>query len=532
MRVPRNVFLTALGFGALWVIYGQLSPGTFNDDDIVHYFMARQSLDDPSLWISLWGRPLHTFLYALPAGLGYWAVELLTAVISALTLVMTYKLAVAAGVRSRFAALLFTAFQPFFFKLGFSCLVEPLGGLVLTTGLWAMLVRRDRVAACMAGLLPLTRFELIFVALFVLVPAVKRRPRAALLIAAVPMFVWNLAGWFFEGDPLWLPAQLLGGHFTRSLAAQPLAHYFRSLPMVIGGAILPLFMLGLFPDTDRSRGGAANRLRGLFVVHLLVLAFLAWNIHAIGGSVGYLRHLVSLGPVIGILAALGFDRWGGEGGESPGRAARLALIMSGLALALVIPVFQVQRYVWEHPVIFGRDVTLFGANPWGSLDRALPASWFWPVAALAGVLCLIVWRRRPRAGLRGVVLSAELATLLTEIPIGLEAERLAMKDAADWVGRYAPRRVVAVNHPWFFFLGNYDRFDGNRFPTLNHETLDRLCPGSFVIWEDHYSPRLSGDVRLQHFADHPERYAPRARGFVSDAFKFVIFEVVADGGAS
>ena len=55
MRADRNVWIVAASFCVLWVVYGQLSPGTFNDDDVVHFFMARQSLKDPSLWISLWG---------------------------------------------------------------------------------------------------------------------------------------------------------------------------------------------------------------------------------------------------------------------------------------------------------------------------------------------------------------------------------------------------------------------------------------------------------------------------------------------
>ncbi len=530
MREERWALVAALGFLVLWVAYGRLSPGTFNDDDVVHFFMARQSLHDPSLWISLWGRPLFTFLYAVPAAIGYGAVEFVTAVVSALTLWMTWKLAAAAGVRSRLAALFFTAWQPFFFKLGYSALVEPLGALCLVTGLWARLTSRLRLAALMVGLLPLTRFELIFVAGFILIPLLRQRARTAILIAAAPLVLWNSAGWFFEGNPLWLPAELLAGRFTRSLVGQPFSHYFRALPMIVGGAILPFFLLGLLPAIRRTDQRGKNLLRAVFTIHLLVLALLAWEIHDIGGSVGYLRHFVSLAPVIGVLAAAGADRWrAGSPADVDGRTQKL-LLLAGLGLSLLIPMLGVHRAVWEHPVIFERGAVLLGYPLWRHASRALVASWFWPVTSLAALLVVFLSSKGSRSWLKGVLAVAAAATLLTETPIGLDGERRAMGDAADWVRVHARGRPVAVNHPWFFFLGGYDRYDRVRFPSLTHHTLTTLRPGAIVIWEDHYSPRLSGDVELEYFAAHPERFVPRSKGFVSETFKYVIFEVAPGGG--
>jgi hypothetical protein len=92
-----------------------------------------------------------------------------------------------------------------------------------------------------------------------------------------------------------------------------------------------------------------------------------------------------------------------------------------------------------------------------------------------------------------------------------------------------------VNHPWFFFLSGNDRSDTLRHPRVTRANLEQLEPGSFVVWENHYSARLAGDVPLDHFAEHPERYLPRAKGQhdrttpegrVTSQFVYVIFEVV------
>ncbi len=504
----RTVGGICIAMALVWVVYGQLSPGTFNDDDITHFFMARESLRDPSLWISLWGRPLFTFVYAVPAAIGYWAVELLTALISSATLWMTWKLASAIGLRSRIGAVMCTLWQPFFFKLGYACLVEPMGACLLTTALWAFVVKRNRLAAILVGLLPLTRLELITITPLLLIPLVGRRRGWTLLLAPLPLLTWNLAGWYFAGDPVWLFSTLQGGEFTRSLPGQPLVHYFRAVPMFVGGALTPFFLAGLLGSVPTAQRAGILLLRSLFAVFLPTLALLAWNVHGFGGSVGFLRHLVAVGPVIGILAAAGIDAWREPALTRPRALRRLALSAAGVALSVIIPLFALHMEYWEQPT-----------------NRTL-VPWLWPGAGLAAVAFLFLRRKLPAYWATGVLLVAAIATLISETPIQLTPEQQAMGNAAEWYKKTAPGRVMAVNHPWFFFLGDLDRRDTRRFPPVTRESLSRLPVGGLILWESHYSHRLSGDVDPEYIKARPDRYKSRGRTNVSQYFFYVIFEVV------
>jgi hypothetical protein len=497
-------------FFGLWVVYGQLSPGAFNDDDIVHYFMARESLAMPQLWISLWGRPLFTFLYAWPARLGYGAVEVTTALIMSITLWLTWRLAHALRVRAALAAVLFTAFQPFFFKLGYSSLVEPLGALCFTGSLLALLARRDLVAAALAGLVPLARLEMAPLLLFVLVPIARRRRWGALLVAAVPVVIWNLAGWYFEGNPLWLPSVLAEGRFTRSLVGQSFWHYFKYMPMVVGAAAMPFFALGLSPERGSRPVPGRNLVRAIFAVQFGVLVLLAWKIHDFGGSVGYLRHFVAVGPLIGVIAAMGADRWGERAGSRRELTHRVALAGAGVLLCLALWIFGWWRQPWEYPVNRG----------------VIPG--IWTVPPLVAVIFLVLDWRRSRGWYWGIIATAAASAFISEPPIRLDSERQAVLDVVNWYKAQPPGRVIAVNHPWFFFLGGYERRDDQRFPKVTMENLERLQPGSFVVWEAHYSYRLGADVRPEYFVDNP-RFVLRQKDVASKYFWYAVFEVVEPG---
>jgi hypothetical protein len=264
--------------------------------------------------------------------------------------------------------------------------------------------------------------------------------------------------------------------------------------------------------------------RALVVTVVVTLALLAWDAHDRGGSVGYLRHVVSIGPLIGILAARGVDRFG----EVPRWG--WTLVAASVGFSVLTGWFRWDLTVWEHPV-------WRGGEPWS-----------WTVVAV-GAAAAIALRGRTRHWALGVAAVAGVSTLVVERPIPLDPERRAMGEAAAWVKANRPGRVVAVNHPWFYFLGGFDRFDDTRFRTLDHATLSTLPVGALAVWESHFGHRLSGDVALPYFEERSDRFVcvakdlvhrrpdlwPRDLGPPSDAdllrqpnFMYLIFEVVGE----
>lgn len=276
--------------------------------------------------------------------------------------------------------------------------------------------------------------------------------------------------------------------------------------MVVGGAFMPLFVLGVVPRRDETRW--LPWIRATWALVLVVLSLLAWRSHGFGGSVGYLRHMVSVGPMMGLLIAAGLSR------ALEPRPSRWGWVALGVLLCAAIPAFDLHLATWEHPV-----------------NRAVEP-WIWPVGALATVALLLL-RLPARTRITGIVVAGAVTTLLAEPPIGLDGERQLVRDAAEWVRANRPGRPVAVNHPWFPFLLGEDRNDAARFPHLDLASLSTLPAGTIVVWEPHYGPRIGGDVPLTHFAEHPERYVPIYKddvrrdvpGYGEHVFPLVVFEV-------
>jgi hypothetical protein len=54
-------------FALLAIVCAILSPGFVAADACVHYLFAKYAFADPVNWVDVWGRPLCTGLYAIPA---------------------------------------------------------------------------------------------------------------------------------------------------------------------------------------------------------------------------------------------------------------------------------------------------------------------------------------------------------------------------------------------------------------------------------------------------------------------------------
>ena len=510
LAVP--IFSAAMA--ALWIVFGQLAVGTMNDDDISRYFLARRAFGEPSLLIHLWGRPLFMLLYVLPARLGYGGVEFVTAIVSGLTLLVTTRLARAAGVRAALLAAAFTAFQPFVFRMGYSALAEPLAALCLALALWLGLTGRFALSVLAAGVLPLARLEMAPIVLLLLLPAIHARRWRLVPLAAAPLVLWSVGGTIAEGDPFWLPNAILHGRMTRSLPPLPVTNYFRSFPLVTGGVILPLFLVGLVRGRRLDElKGRRDLLRAVFGVQFVVLVLLGWDKIPFGASIGYLRHFVAIGPVIGVLAAHGFERWESAREE---RVRQFVAATAGLLWAVAMHALRAGRFVWEHP-------SNLAAEPW-----------IWSAGGIAGYAWLLWTGSLPRAArAAGFAILAAAAVMIAEPPMGLSGERLAVKHIVETTRepRYAGR-LIAMNHPWFAFLDGGDPHDRSRYAPMTQESLAALPPGSLVAWDTHFSHRLSGDVPPEYFRTHSGEYRLVTRETVGAPFPFAmfLFEKVAFSG--
>lgn len=422
---------------ALFLGYGFLSPGTYYDDDISHYLIARGSWLHPSLLWDTWGRPAFTMLYAPISLLGFGAARAFSAVIALITCLLAAQVAKSYGARAWWIAVPLTGLQPELLRQAFSVSTELTAAFLLCAALVAYKNERWTLLGLIAGFIPLARYELLPVLAVLGVILLRKRAFAGFALLAVPMATQNILNAVTQGSllhllfPLDYAAGVHPGQGKFDYGDSSPLHYLLASPKIFGWVTVLLMLWGAI----RSRFGL---LHAIIVIGFAVLAISSGSLVPKNVPV-YPRYATIISPAIGILAAIGFDR------------------------------------LW--PKVSA------AAEP-----RTMPGTRI-PLAHLAGILAALV-------------LAAP--TIAAVKPFLLSPERMAVMDTARWfqAGPYA-NRLVVCSHVWFPYATGLDRYDSRVYRFMNPQAVESAPPGSIIIWDRHYSPRLHFLVPLDTLQDNP-----------------------------
>ena len=507
----RWVVLSLLVFAAVAIGYALASAGVYQDDDLDHYFMARAALKAPEFFLNPWGRPAFTIAYALPAQFGFHAVKLFTVLIAVLTGWFAARAARAMGFKYAWAAAPLTVWQPTFFILSFSALVEPLGALMIAAILDGQARKSDTQTAIAAGILPLARLELIGVSAAVGVLLLLRRNWKAILWLALPMVLWAVAGALAHGDPLWLYDAVTGS--SRPLRTSGPMQYIRNDIVVVGPAAFLGFFLGLAVLGTKGPGPKPFFAAAVWVVVFVTLTALTWEKLDLGGSIGFLRHLIVLAPAVALLALSGYEALA----QNMPPPRRWALLGAAIGVPVLVFFLLSHKLEWDFFVRPGRD--------WSRLlGMIAPAA---VAIVAAGAPALFARWKRPALPVVVACLAALVFCVSVLRPIPISGEQKAVKLVADFIrqnGFYVGRTVMA-NHPWFYEMTGRDRWDRTLTPYVTRANVDAAPRGSIVVWDSHYGDRLYGDITLDELLNDPgyRRIAEAIAGKDNDV-RVVAFE--------
>src|SRR5439155_10463711 len=152
--------------------------------------------------IDIWGRPLCTGWYAIPAALGgRVGVRLMSLAIAIGLAFVTRRIAKLQGYRWPALAFVFVLAQPLVFLHSFSELTELPFALLLALAFWAYRRREWFVMALLAGLLPTARPEGFGFICIAGAALLLHRRWWWLLILPLPLLIWSYAGWRLFGRP-------------------------------------------------------------------------------------------------------------------------------------------------------------------------------------------------------------------------------------------------------------------------------------------------------------------------------------------
>lgn len=440
-------------FAAAGIALALLYPDSYQQDGSTHFLFARDSWWNHTLLVDVWGRPLFTVLYALPARAGYLPAKLCTVAVSVAIAWQCWRWAENEGMARAELAIPFLALQPSVMLLASDTMTEPLFALVLVIAL--RLRRRGHVLAAMlvASLLPLARPEGFFVCLlwgvWTLVDERAgsewwRRLRALPILAAA-VGVWWIAALIITHDPAfilhnwphnWAPTGATYG-------TAPWLEYWRLRYEIIARDLAVPFAIGFLTLVARRRIGTATSLVAmLLVLHSVLRHF------GLFGSAGYPRYFVCVAPAIALITLAGWNAivdvlWSAIdliAAAHGGLLRRIAYV--GATLLLLLVARNTLYYVDDHDA--ARDAhAIADADAW---LRAHPV----PVRRLVwsqGYMCII---RRCDTRNR-IVLSGDRAqnlALLEAAPPGT----LIFWDGEtgpNWYGLHAPDFDSAGYHQLF-----------------------------------------------------------------------------------
>ncbi|HTF04381.1 MAG TPA: tetratricopeptide repeat protein [Bacteroidia bacterium] len=509
------------------IAYGFLSPATWDDDCPTRYYNTLAAFEHPKNFIDIWNRPLFVILFALPVQISKYGILVLMVLITAFAAHALYKALKEIHVKNAFMVLPFLLFQAFFFGLSRNAETEPLAAALMCLGFLCYVRKNFLWFAILGGLLPLARVELAVLLAVWAVVILKHSHWKYLLILALPTFLWNLAGFIAEGDPLWLLHQVQGDGANRYLA-QPFVHYFQRYIYVLGPVVFYYFFLGVW---DRLLSQKTEMfIFWQFIVGFLLYVLISWKL-TMGDSAGFLRNLIPLSPLAAVLAVYGYNMWL----RSP--EEKISVVESAETDSPVeknnpkkkrdrkVPVAEKSQ---EHPAENngkGRIILV-------SL-LVLVLTWFffsWQmevhhklmeesnytnfiVIAALFVLFLVTLAtfrntdaaRKVKQWIAAVlILGTTSFTLITEKwDAHMNPERDIMTKVSDlYVDSYLSGLPTYANHIWFYWCNDLERSD-DKFKTVTKENLRNAPLASIVIWETHYSHRLGGDVQLDSIQRDP-----------------------------
>lgn len=419
-RAGRPPFAWLAAAAALGVSLVLLFPDSYQQDGGNHYLGARWAWHYPWMFVDVWGRPLFTLLYSLPAQLGYPAAKLATVAVALATAWQTWRLAEREGLERPGLVVPLLFLQPAFLTLASETMTEPLFALVFVVA-WRM-HRAGRVRAGMivASLMVLARPEGFFLALlwglWVLADRRDARPwwrrLPSTLWLATGAAAWWLAALLITGDPLHIPHNWPSnwGATAATYGSGSILWFWDQRSIIAGRLLYVPLLAGLVVLLSRRRlVEATSSLIFLFVLHSVFWRF------GIFGSAGYARYLVCVAPATALITLAGWnfvarlvqDRLGA-------RWARLTPWLMRAAGALVLGWSTLSALSYVDSLEWSRDARAAAAT-WSRVPR--PPSPVRQVVWSQAYMCILL-DCDPYAALRLTPDRARNVALLRAAPAG------------------------------------------------------------------------------------------------------------------
>ncbi len=304
-------------------------------DSVLHYLFARYAPSHPELYFDHWAKPFYVLLASPFAQFGFVGIKVFNGVVMILTMVFTIKTTERLGIVNSLIGGLIFIFSPLCFVLTFSGLTEPLFALLLISSVYFVIDDKVILGSVLVSLLPFVRSEgLIIVVVFGCYFLLQRIWRAIPWLIFGHLLYAIAGSWIFGvyDSLFWVFNKIPYAKLSSTYGSGSLFHFVEQLNFVVGLPIYILFWIGVLRLFWRFKVSQFDP-RTYVLIFLGFWAFLIahslfWYL-GIFNSMGLIRVLIGVLPLISIIALIGFNLAGDQS------VVKNRLVICGLQILLI-----------------------------------------------------------------------------------------------------------------------------------------------------------------------------------------------------
>lgn len=462
----------------VYFIFSTFSDGFYMHDEPMFYLYAKELLQSPQESLLSFQKLGYILYLALPSLGGFTFLHFCNSLLSAVTVMYSYKIVQKLGGKNSFLVFFILGLQPLWFMLAFRNFSEFLTAFVLVMAAWNHFNKKYIFAAFLVSYAALTRQEYhILLGLYFWILVFKKQWIAALSTGVLTV-LHNFMGYFITDDILYLPNQVIKYSHENNSAypKRGFDYYFIMSNVVFGATSLVLFINYIGISILKKKLPNLILLIPVLITFLLYCVFnhTTWDIGVGGGN---LRYVLPIAPFMVILGVLSIDEIAEYGKKY------LTLIFL-LPLLLLITIYQTYDHDFMKLLEDG--------------DRY----WMPFVLALATIVILMLPLKSKQYLLTFGLISVILI-VSTARTFNLNPEDATMKKAGEWFSRYLEKNKnvegalftedsrITSGHILFFYYSNKYKSDYKNRPVIDitKEVTDTLKKGDIVVWDSHYGYR-------------------------------------------
>jgi hypothetical protein len=490
--------LLTISLAIIYFVFSRFSNGFYMHDEVANFFGIQHFWTEPLSVIGANAKTGYKLFYILPVLGGYAFLQFFNAVVSAVTVLYSYKILEKLRCKQSILIFFLLGLQPLWFMLSFRNYAEMLAAFLLVFAAYQHFNKKYIFAAIVISYVAFTRTELHSISGLYFLWLVFNKKWLPAVFTGVFTFINAMVGFAMTGDILHIVHDIkkFSDSIKGAYPRQGFDHFFLLSSVTFGVVSVVLFFNYIGVSVINKLKIHWILLVPTIVVFLMNCIFNA-HFTEIGPGGGSLRYLLPIAPFVSILGIISID-------EVTTIKKRYLLLSIFIPLLILIGVFQ----TYEHNFI--------------KLNEEV-RSWTVLLFAIATVVIILLPLKPKHLTIVFSLLAIFVGTSIIDTR-QIQPEEQTVKKAAKWFNDQVkisknpqPGQQVlitensrlAVGHTLFFFYTGIKESDFKNKPVpLIKEATDTLKVGDVVIWESHYGyrPKLRPTSQPYEFYEKDPRF--------------------------